>query len=346
MSDVLSDLLRVVRLQGAIFSYVECTDPWVAETPRSNDIIPAIMPGAGHLMPFHGVASGSCWASLADDEPVRLDEGDLALFPQGDHHIMSSAPGLRAKAVDPRAYFVPRPAQLPHSLSVTADGLIPRVENGGPVRNTVVCGFVGFDTNPLNPLIASMPRILRTPRVAPDGSSWIGDFIHLMVEESRRKRPGGEAVLERMSEMLFVEVLRRYVDLLPAGQTGWLAGMRDPAVGRALSVIHDKPAAPWTLERLGEAAAVSRSVLNERFVQLIGQPPMQYLAQWRMQLAAASLRDTDAKVVDIAGEVGYENEAAFSRAFRRAVGESPGAWRRARRARHNAPVAAETSGDP
>ena len=347
MSDVLSDMLRVVRLRGAIFSYVECTDPWVAETPRSREIIPAIMPGVEHLMPFHGVATGTCWASLVNDEPVRLDEGDLALFPLGDHHIMSSAPGLRAKAVDPSAYFAPRPDQLPHDLSVTESGLSPRRENAGPVRNTVVCGFLGCDANPVNPLLASMPKILRMPRVAPDGSSWIGDFIHLMVVESRLKRPGGEAVLERMSEMLFVEVIRRYVDMLPAGQTGWLAGLRDPAVGRALAIIHDRPAVPWTLERLGEAAAVSRSVLNERFALLIGQPPMQYLTRWRMQLAAASLRDTDAKVVDIADQVGYENEAAFSRAFRRAVGESPGAWRRARRAeRARAAVPESAAADP
>jgi AraC-like DNA-binding protein len=332
MSDILSDMLRVVRLRGAIFSYVECTDPWVAETPRSREIIAAIMPGVEHLMPFHAVATGTCFASLAGGEAVRLDEGDLALFPQGDHHVMSSAPGLRAKSVDPSAYFAPRPSQLPHSLSVTESGLGARRDNAGPIRNTVVCGFIGCDANPLNPLLASMPKILRMPRVAPDGSSWIGDFIHLMVVESRLKRPGGEAVLERMSEMLFVEVLRRYVDMLPEGTTGWLAGLRDPAVGRALAIMHERPAVPWTVERLGEVAAVSRSVLHERFVQLIGQPPMQYLASWRMQLAAAALRDSDAKVVDIAGDVGYESEAAFSRAFRRAVGESPAAWRRARRA--------------
>jgi transcriptional regulator GlxA family with amidase domain len=152
-----------------------------------------------------------------------------------------------------------------------------------------------------------------------------------VVEESRCKRAGGEAVLERMSEMLFVEVLRRYVDTIPPEQGGWLAAMRDAAVGRALALMHEKPAEAWTTERLGEEAALSRSALHERFVSFIGQPPMQYLAQWRMQLAAGWLRDTDAKVVDIALEVGYENEAAFSRAFKRAVGESPGAWRRAHR---------------
>jgi transcriptional regulator GlxA family with amidase domain len=148
-------------------------------------------------------------------------------------------------------------------------------------------------------------------------------------------------VLERMSEMLFVEVLRRYVDTLSPDQTGWLAGMRDAAVGRALALMHESPAEPWTLERLGERAALSRTVLHERFVHYLGQPPMQYLAQWRMQLAVGRLRDTDAKVNDVALEVGYENEAAFARAFKRAVGESPGAWRRERRAGSSGGAAAK-----
>jgi transcriptional regulator GlxA family with amidase domain len=186
-----------------------------------------------------------------------------------------------------------------------------------------------------------MPRMLRIPDVAAGDGSWIAGFLRSVVEESNRKRPGGEAVLERMSEMLFVEVLRRYAETLPPDQTGWLAGMRDPAVGRALALMHQRPAEAWTLERLGEEAALSRSVLHERFVHFIGQPPMQYLAQWRMQLAAGWLRDTDAKVVEVALEVGYENEAAFSRAFKRTVGKSPGAWRRARRSRVPGPMAAK-----
>ena len=177
-----------------------------------------------------------------------------------------------------------------------------------------------------------MPRALHMRGIARAGTSWIGDLLRAAVEESNRKRPGGEAVLERMSEMLFVEILRRYADELAPEQTGWLAGMRDAAVGRALSLMHARPAEPWTLETLAARASLSRSALAERFAHFIGQPPMQYLASWRMQLAAARLRDTDAKVIDVALEVGYENEAAFARAFRRTVGESPGAWRRARRA--------------
>jgi len=221
---------------------------------------------------------------------------------------------------------------LPHSLSVTDRGLVPRVEEGGSDRTRVVCGFLGCDAKPMNPLLASLPKVLRLPGLA-TGSSWTASFIRSVVEESSRKRPGGEAVLERMSEMLFVEALRRYLDAMPPDQTGWLAAMRDPAIGRALVLMHEKPAESWTLERLGEEAALSRSTLHERFVHFIGQSPMQYLAQWRMQLAAGWLRDTDAKVIEVALEVGYENEAAFSRAFRRAVGNSPGAWRRAHRAR-------------
>ena len=327
--DTLSDLLRVVRLRGALFFHVEATDPWVVENPHSSELISAIMPGVEHLMEFHGVASGSCWASIVGGEAVRLNEGDVVLFPQGDHHVMSSAPGLRAKVVDPSMFFAPKPPQLPFSLNVTDGSSTTAARVGG--RTTVVCGFLGCDAKPFNPLLASLPRVIRMPALAADGSSWIAGLLRSVVEESRRKRPGGEAVLERMSEMLFVEALRCYVDTLPRDQAGWLAGMRDPAVGRALALMHERPAEAWTTERLAEEAALSRSALHERFVTFIGQPPMQYLGQWRMQLAAGSLRDTDAKVVDIALDVGYENETAFSRAFKRAVGESPGTWRRARR---------------
>jgi len=330
--DTLSDLLRAVRLRGAVFFYIEGADPWVAETPSAREFSPAVLPGVEHVMPFHGVARGSCWAAIAGEEPIRVDEGDIVMFPQGDHHVMSSAPGLRAKVVDPRIYFAPKPPQLPFALSVNHQGeTTARLDGGGSERTTIVCGYLGCDATPFNPLLASMPRILRMPGLAAGGDSWIASFMRSAVDESNLKRPGGEAVLERMSEMMFVEVLRRYADMLPSEQTGWLAGMRDPAVGRALALIHEKPGDAWTIERLGEEAALSRSTLHERFVHFMGQAPMQYLAQWRMQLAAAWLRDTDAKVIEIALEVGYENESAFSRAFRRAAGESPAAWRRSRR---------------
>jgi len=331
--DTLSDVLRAIRLRGGVFFYVEGTDPWVVETPCSSKIVPAIMPEVEHLMPFHGVARGSCWASLVDGEPIRLNEGDLVLFPQGDHHVMSSTPGLRAKVVDPDLYFAKRPPQLPFTLSLTENGMIPasRFDSSGS-RLKVVCGFLGCDARPFNPLLASMPRVMRLPGLAAEGSSWVANFLHSMVEESTRKRPGGEAVLERMSEMLFVEALRCYIETLPAGETGWLAGVRDQSIGRVLALVHERPEAPWTLQQLADEAAMSRTTLHERFVQFIGQPPMQYLAQWRMQVATKLLRDTEAKLIKVALGVGYDSEAAFSRAFKRAVGVAPGAWRVGRRA--------------
>src|SRR5262249_14648487 len=228
-------------------------------------------------------------------------------FPHGDHHVVSSAPGMRARSVDTDIYFSPRPPQLPWSLRITGDGVGPAPSgDADPDRTTMVCGYVGCDAKPFNPLLASLPRLLRIPGLA-GSSTWIATFLRSLAEESNRKLPGGEAVLERMSEMLFVEVLRRHLDTLPAEPTGWLAGPRDPGAGRALGTMHEKPAEAWTIERLSEEVALSRSVLHERFVSFIGQPPMQYLAQWRMQLASGWLRDTDAKVIDIALEVGYES---------------------------------------
>ncbi len=330
--DTLSDLLRAVRLHGAVFYYIDGAPPWVAEAPQARDIIPAIMPGADHMIEFHGIVKGSCWGAIAGESPIRLEAGDVILFPHGDAHVMSSAPGMRAPTVDTKIFFSPRPPQLPYALSMEgAEVTTARLDGGGRDRATVVCGFLGLDARPFNPLLAALPRVLRVPGSALGADSWVTTFLRTVVVESSARRPGGEAVLERMSEMLFVEVLRRYVDSLPPEQTGWLAGMRDPAVGRALSILHERPAEAWTLERLGEEAGLSRSSLHERFVHFIGQPPMQYLTRWRMQLASGLLRDTNAKLVEVALEVGYESEAAFSRAFKRIAGLSPGAWRKEKR---------------
>jgi AraC-like DNA-binding protein len=332
--DTLSDLLRAVRLRGALYFFVEGVEPWAAEAPPARDLVPTIMPGVGHLLEFHGVARGSCWAAVVGEPPVRLEAGDVVLFPQGDPHVISSAPGMRADVPDFSALFTPRPARLPFALSYGEQGVTTaRLDGGGRATTTIACGFLGFDARPFNPLLSALPRLIHMPGAAAGEHSWIETFLRTTVEESSRRRPGGEAILERMSEMMFVDVLRRYVEALPEGQTGWLAGLRDPGVGRVLALLHERPGDPWTLETLGEQAGLSRSVLHERFAHFVGQPPMQYLTAWRMQLAAARLRNTDAKLIEIALDVGYESEAAFSRAFRRAVGEAPGAWRRARRAR-------------
>jgi AraC-like DNA-binding protein len=326
--DTLSDVLRAVHLRGAVFYFIEGAAPWVAEAPPAREIIDAIMPGAGHMIEFHGIVEGACWAAIQGEPPVRLGAGDVIMFPQGDAHVMSSAPGMRAAQVDKAIYFTPRPPQLPYALAMSGEGITTaRLEGGGRERVTVVCGFLGCDARPFNPLLAALPRVLRVSGDTLGADSWVGQFLKTAVIESNQRRPGGEAVLELMSKMMFVEVLRRYVEHLPAEQTGWLAGMRDPIVGRALALLHGSPAAPWTLEKLGEAVGLSRSSLHERFVHYLGEPPMQYLTNWRMQVAAGLLRDSTAKLIEVALEVGYESDAAFSRAFKRHVGMSPGAWR-------------------
>ena len=329
-ADTLSDLLRAVRLRGALFYHIDGISPWVAEAPAASEIIPGVMPGAEHMMEFHGIVSGSCWAAIKGETPIRLDAGDVILFPQGDAHVMSSTPGMRGRGEDKEFFFTPRPPQLPFSFSMQDTEAAGSMGGAKPDCTTLVCGFLGLDARPFNPLLASLPRVLQVPGSTLGADSWVTSFLRTVARESNERRPGGEAVLERMSEMLFVEVLRRYIDALPSTQTGWLAGMRDPGVGRALALMHERPGKAWTLEMLAEEAALSRSSLHERFVHYIEQPPMQYLTRWRMQVAAGLLRDTNRKVIDISLDVGYESEAAFSRAFKREVGESPGAWRRSK----------------
>lgn len=317
--DTLSDVLRTVRLRSAFFFHVACTGKWAAEAPPSREVARAIMPGTEHVMEYHVVTEGECWAAIVGEPPLRLARGDLVMLPHGDAHVISSAPGLRAKVRPDDALRALKAAPRPIRLTYGAVTEKP--------STTLVCGFIGCDMRPFNPLIATLPRLLHLPASA--GSTVSEQFMRLAVQETGTARPGSEALLERMSEMMFVDAVCRHVETLPKESRGWLAGLRDRHVGRALALLHEKPEKDWSLEELGSRAGLSRSALHERFVELIGQPPMQYLAQWRMQLASRLLRENQASVVSVALAVGYESEAAFSRAFKRLVGESPSVWRRA-----------------
>jgi AraC-like DNA-binding protein len=316
--DALSDVLRAVRLTGAIFFDVHASEPWVAETPPGTAIVGQMFPGAGHLVSYHVITRGSCWASVIGGEsPIRLSAGDIVVFPQGDAHAMSSTPGMR-KPPDLALYRQPSNGQLPFTMSV------------GDSRDEAtrfVCGFLGCDAGPFNPLLAALPPVIR---VSDGVGGAIDAFVQFAVAESKDPRPGGEAVLERLSELMFVDVVRRYLETLPADRTGWLAGLREPFVGRALTALHRDPARAWTLESLAHEVGLSRSALAERFTQFVGQPPMQYLANWRMQLAANYLLSGTDSVAVIAERVGYESEAAFSRAFKKSVGAPPSLWRKRR----------------
>jgi AraC-like DNA-binding protein len=241
------------------------------------------------------------------------------VFPQGDPHVMSSAPGMR-NPPDLKVFEGADTTQLPFLLEQGTGDSDPA---------EIVCGFLGCDSRPFNPLLETLPRMMHVNGASPGNSAWLPQFSQIAVAESQTKRAGGESVLARMSELMFVEVIRGHIETLPEGQTGWLAGLRDRTVGRALNLLHGRPSHSWTLEELAKESGLSRSALADRFTRLIGQPPMQYLARWRMQVAANRLVNAAESVAQVALDVGYDSEAAFSRAFKRAVGVSPGAWRRA-----------------
>jgi AraC-like DNA-binding protein len=313
--DALSDVLRAVRLTGAIFFDIHASDPWVAETPGGPSIVGAMFPDAEHLVCYHVITQGSCWASVAGDPPVSLSAGDIIVFPHGDTHVLSSVPGLR-RAPDLSMYRRPDDGRLPFTLSMG---------DGTEATAAFVCGFLGCDARPFNPLLTALPRVLR---VHDESGGPLDSLVRFALAESKAARVGGEGVLGRLSELMFVEVIRRYLEALPAERADWLAGLRDPYVGRALALLHRHPARPWDLEALARAIGLGRSALAERFTQFVGQPPMHYLANWRMQLAANALRSGNESVAAIAHQVGYDSEAAFSRAFKKAVGSPPSEWRK------------------
>ncbi len=313
--DPLSDLLRVVRLDAAYFYTVEASGPWRVETVAARELSPKIMPLAEHLISYHIMTEGRCFAGLVGEEQVELAAGDVIVFPHGDAHVMSSGKGLRTGPEVAHS----APDRYPNTVVLGPQG---------QRESSLVCGFLGCDRRPFNPLLASLPRRMHMRGVS---SAWLDGFSRLVTEESRLGRAGSETVLTRLAEVMFIEVLRRYLDDLPPGQTGWLAGLRDEVVGRVLMMVHSQPGHPWTLADLAREAASSRSSLAKRFAELVGQPPMQYLAQWRMQVAANLLAHGGGKLAAIGTEVGYDSEAAFSRAFKKSTGISPGAWRQGRR---------------
>ena len=316
-ADVLSDVLRAVRLTGAVYFDFELSSPWVVEAPPSREIVGKVMPGAQRVIEYHLIARGSGWGHAIGHEPVRLHEGDLIVFPQGDAHVLSSVPGLRTS-----------PDMEPFARSSTPLPMFYELGGGGPERARIVCCFLGCDERPFNPLLGALPPVLHLSAAGSDPTTgWLGTLLSLAAKESGSGRAGGENVLGRLSELMFVETIRHHLETLPPAETGWLAGLRDPMVGQALSALHREPREPWTVERLARAVGVSRSVLAERFTLMIGQPPMQYLARWRMQLASRLLLE-GRQVASVAGAVGYESEAAFSRAFKKLVGHPPAAWRR------------------
>ena len=319
-ADTLSDVLQAVRLKGAVFFDVETAAPWVAEAPPAKRVAPAVMPDAEHVIEYHVITSGSCWASVvgSDLPPVRLNTGDAVAFPKGDAHVLSSAPGMRGEP-DLSQYQLPENAgQLP---------LIFNIDGGGSEKAHIVCGFLGCDSRPFNPLLEALPRILHARSSEAARGGWMDEFMRFAVMEAKEKRAGATGILSKLGELMFAEIVRNYVESLPQESRGWLAGLKDHHVGRALNLLHERPTRDWTLDLLAKDVGLSRSSLAERFTEFVGTPPMQYLQKWRLQMAAAQLAAGAANIATVAAAVGYESEAAFSRAFKKHVGLPPAEWR-------------------
>lgn len=319
--DALSDVLRAVKLSGAVFLNAEFSAPWCIEGRAEASLCAAFLPTSKRVVSYHLIAEGSCWAQLAGDEGValRLSAGELLVVPQGETHVMGSALDL------PRILSAPL---LADQMDTTPGEVMRLTYGGGGAKTRVVCGFLACDEVLSNPLLASLPRIFKVDVRNGSGSAWLESSLRFAAEEAAVSRAGSATVLAKLSELLFVEAVRRCIDTLPEGEKNWLAGLRDRFVGRALSLLHSQPAYAWTVDELARRVGLSRSALAQRFSDFLGQPPMQYLARWRLQIAAQQLRDGKKSLADVAEHVGYDSEAAFNRAFKREFGMPPATWRK------------------
>jgi AraC-like DNA-binding protein len=314
--DVLSDVLRVVRLSGAVLFRCEFSLPWAVVTPDPGELARLLLPGAKQLMLFHLVAKGRCWIRLQGGEPFRADTGDVVVFPYGDAHAMASDLSMK-----------PAPIARLLGASTQKGAMRVCVAGGGGEETELVCGFLHCDELLFNPLCKALPSVIHVKSASEPGISFLAATVRHTISEAGAAQPGNTCLLSRLSELLFIEALRRHIAGLPPGTVGWLAALNDPVVGRALQLMHAQPAHPWTVDRLARECASSRSLLAAQFKALLGQPPMRYLASWRLQLAAEMLREGAQGIAAIAARTGYDSEPAFNRAFKRYAGQPPAAWR-------------------
>jgi AraC-like DNA-binding protein len=316
--DALSDVLRVSHLTGGVFLHADFFAPWcIAARLAPEHCAPVIGP-ASHLIVYHYVIEGDLNIRVqgADGESLVIAAGEVVMLPRNDLHLMGSDLSLP-------------PVAGSEIIEPHKDGGLFSIHHGGAGRRTkMVCGFLGCASAEGNPVLSTLPPMLKLNVEQGGAAEWIRSTFQYAAQEVSTGRPGSETVLAKLSELLFVETVRRYAEGLPDGQTGWLAGLRDPCVARALALLHRDLTRHWTVDDLGRAVGLSRSALADRFIRLIGMPPMHYLASWRMQVAAQKLRNTNASLAQIAEAVGYDSEAAFSRAFKKEFGAAPATWRR------------------
>jgi AraC-like DNA-binding protein len=306
-TDAVGEALHVLRMSGAFYCRSVLGAPWGMTMPP--------MPGC---LWFHVVTSGVCLLEVGDGETLRLGPGDLVLVPRGEGHVLRGEPDALA----------PEITAIPHDMVENRYALL---EHGGDgARTTMVCGAVRFDHPAARTLVALLPDLVHVP-VSPL-TERLQDTLRLMALEVDEMRPGGEAVLTRLADVLVIQAIRTWLETDDAARTGWLGALADRHVGRALALIHRDPARDWTVAALAAELALSRSSFAARFTELVGEPVMAYVTRWRMHVALDRLQSGDATVAQLAGTLGYRSEAAFSRAFKRVVGTSPGKARQRPRA--------------
>lgn len=331
--DVLSEVLRVVRLSGAIHFCAEFTHPWAILSSPPEMLASRLFPNAEAVTPFHIATAGKCYLSWGSVAPIEFEAGDVVVFSRGTQHVLASKPGIA-------------PVPIKDIYRPSADRITVLQHGGEGEESRFICGFLHSDQR-FAPLLDTMPsltciRVRESVMILESYTDngryaapvslkepphfWQAAIAHL-VSEASGAGFGNRALLARLAELLFMEVLRWQLIYLSSGNTGWLAGLNDPHVGKAISLMHGDPARAWTVDDLAQASGISRAALAKRFVELVGDSPMQYLAGWRMHLARSLLRESNIGIAQLALRVGYESETAFSRAFRRAVGIPPTAWR-------------------
>lgn len=303
--DPVGEALHLLRMSGMFYCLTEATAPWALEMPAFTD-----------CLSFHVITAGGCWLGVDGAPEVYLRAGDLALVPHGRGHHLFSQPGVTPA---PRVDKLPQ-QMLSEHYSILRHG-------GGGAQSTLICGIVSFHDPAAQQLLRLLPPVILTDGATAPSSTWIGDTLGLMAAEVRQLRPGGEAVTTRLADILVIQAIRAWIESDPAARTGWLGALQDPQIGQAIVAMHRNPGHPWTVASLANQAAMSRSAFAARFTQLVGEPAVQYLTRWRMQVAQARLQQGPATIRELATQFGYESEAAFSHAFKRVTGVSPGAVR-------------------
>jgi|SRR5215470_222743 len=317
--DVLSELLRAVKLEGAIFFNGEFSAPWCFLSSPSAEGQKLLNPPGGHFIVYHFLTEGSAFARLPEGPREYLTAGDIVIFPHGDPHYLGN--GSPERPVDSFKLFAKHFTQ---GLRVARYG-------GGGAVTRFVCGYMVVDPQLSEVLLAGLPKMMIVHVAEESSGQWLADSIRLSVGEMNGSGAGHNIVIAKLSELLFIETLRRYVCTLPPEQIGWLAGARDPVIGQALALLHKDPAEPWTVASLARRVGASRTRLADRFAHFLKESPMAYLTKWRLKLAAEILQSTEKSVAEIAATVGYGSEAAFNRAFKREFSSPPAQFRRKRK---------------